>query len=841
MDRIHLLTAFALLGLLALAGCGGGGGGGGGGTTPPPPQTITVSVSPAQVSVPLGGTQPFTATVTGTTNTAVNWSVNNVAGGNATVGTISATGLYTAPQNLPSPASVTVTATSQADATRSGSASATITSDLAVSVSPSNPSVELGAVQTFTATVSGSGNPNRNVNWGVSGSSCTGTACGTINSSGAYTAPQIKPSGTVTVTATSQADGSKTGSTSVTVASSFTISVSGPNEVINAAQAQFTADFTVPAGSNPDRGVTWSVAGAGCAGAACGTIDGTGLYTAPSLAPNPAQVTITATSIADTSKTAAKSVTILAQVFVSVSPSPASVELEKTQQFTATVGGTTNQNVRWDVNGIEGGNSTVGTITQAGLYTAPVILPSPASVTVRAVSQEDTSKTASVSVSLFSTISVGVQPSSAVRAPRRRVAYELTVTNTSNTAVTWRVNDIQGGNSTVGVLCVPGSNPCQSLSVTGPGTSVIEYEAPATVPANPLVTVSATSQADPSRAGQAQVTIVANVSVTVSPSSVTLPVSQQQQFSATVTGTSIQQVSWTLSGTGCSDPGDPCGTITTGGLYTAPVTAPAGNVTITATSVDDPNQSGTATVTIATGAFIRLLTPASTLSGGGEVNFVLKVNGFNFVSTTPGPGSTIVFQGTDKTTTCPNQTECTTFLTRDDVASAGNKSVRIKNPDNSLSNQVNLVVVQSATTEDVIELTSGAPTATGRDISVTEPTSTGAGTSQINMNLIGIRDPVSGSCTARVTPIRITRPASGTSNTRICVRVQNNTGAVTLTISGPATNDIVLKDFLPSETAPEFFFVTVEVSSTTQPGARTLFATDANRNRSALTGAIEVK
>src|SRR5207302_9627902 len=60
-------------------------------------------------------------------NTQVTWQVNTVAGGNATVGTISTAGLYTAPGTVPSPATVTVTAVSVADSTRSASATVTIT------------------------------------------------------------------------------------------------------------------------------------------------------------------------------------------------------------------------------------------------------------------------------------------------------------------------------------------------------------------------------------------------------------------------------------------------------------------------------------------------------------------------------------------------------------------------------------------------------------------------------------------------------------------------------------------------------------------------------------------
>src|SRR5439155_16038186 len=76
------------------------------------------------ISVGAGGTQQFTATVRNTSNTAVTWQVNGVTGGNATVGTISSSGLYTAPA---SPATVTVTAVSQADTTKRAEAHMTET------------------------------------------------------------------------------------------------------------------------------------------------------------------------------------------------------------------------------------------------------------------------------------------------------------------------------------------------------------------------------------------------------------------------------------------------------------------------------------------------------------------------------------------------------------------------------------------------------------------------------------------------------------------------------------------------------------------------------------------
>src|SRR5437762_9316199 len=87
--------------LLLLAGCGGGGSSptnnGGGGGDPAP--NVTVSISPKRAAVSMSSqTQQFTATVTGDSqNRGITWSVDNAAGGNATVGVITSSGLYTPP------------------------------------------------------------------------------------------------------------------------------------------------------------------------------------------------------------------------------------------------------------------------------------------------------------------------------------------------------------------------------------------------------------------------------------------------------------------------------------------------------------------------------------------------------------------------------------------------------------------------------------------------------------------------------------------------------------------------------------------------------------------------
>lgn len=100
----------------------------GGGTSAPPappPVQVTVSVSPNSAQMLPGETQQFTATVTGTANTTVTWSVNGLTGGNSTVGSISTSGLYSAPAPAPA-AAVSVTATSAASASSSGSSAVTV-------------------------------------------------------------------------------------------------------------------------------------------------------------------------------------------------------------------------------------------------------------------------------------------------------------------------------------------------------------------------------------------------------------------------------------------------------------------------------------------------------------------------------------------------------------------------------------------------------------------------------------------------------------------------------------------------------------------------------------------
>lgn len=95
------------------------------------PPSVAVSISPGYSPLVVGQTLQFSATVSGSTNTAVTWQVDGIVGGNATVGTVSSSGLFTAPASVPVPAIVNIAAVSQASQTSSATATLTLEANAA--------------------------------------------------------------------------------------------------------------------------------------------------------------------------------------------------------------------------------------------------------------------------------------------------------------------------------------------------------------------------------------------------------------------------------------------------------------------------------------------------------------------------------------------------------------------------------------------------------------------------------------------------------------------------------------------------------------------------------------
>jgi hypothetical protein len=835
----------ALLLVSSFLGCGGLVGSG---PSQPPPPGVTVGLSPASASVLLGEPQAFTATVGNSTNTAVTWSVNGIAGGNSTIGTISASGVYSSPGDLPASGVVTVQVTSAADNSKSAKAAVTITSDLSVSVSPQVMPVELGATRPFTAAVNSAGNPDRAVTWIVSGNGCAGAACGLVDSSGTYTAPQVltaPPS--VSLTAISIADPSSSGVGTITITSSFSLTLTGPASVNAGAGATYTATLVPAANSNPNRAVSWAVSGSGCNGAACGTISSGGVYTAPSFAPSPPTVQIAASPIADPSKAASVSVAIISIVSVSVSPTAAAVALGSRQAFQAVVTGAQDATVTWDVSGVVGGNATLGTILNSQTnpdnttYTAPQSLPAGGSATARARSNANPSISATATITFTAAITVTLAPATATRAIGRRQTFTVQVDNAANQTVTWQVNGIAGGNSQAGQICVAGSNPCQQILSSNGGS--IDYLAPIGVPSPNPVAVTATSQADSSKSASASVAILPHIVVGVTPGSSTMSSGGQQRFTAAVTGTDNQQVPWNITGAGCASLGA-CGSIDSTGLYIAPQSVPSPNlVDVVATSSEDTSQSGTAMVTISGSPNISALAPSSAYAGSAG-GFTLEISGNNLAISSPGPGSTILVAGTSRTTSCVSSAACTTSLSAADLQTAGNLPVRIQNPDGMLSNTTTFVVLALGSGPDVIPLTPSSPSAAGKDIVVVELSTNGGsgatGNVSLNVAAIGAYTVATSSCTLSGSPVAILRPAAGTTTADLCVfSVSGLDPSFTYTVSGPPVPDITISNREPLGLG--IIHLTLQVPATAALGPRTLFVVNPNQDKAAGSGAIEVR
>jgi len=239
--RRFLWALLAGISLLGLTSCGGGSSGAM--STPGDP---SVMISPTSVTLYCGETQQFTVTVTGLSSSAVVWAVNGVAGGSATTGTITASGLYTCPgRGFTDGTQVTVTATSIVDSTQSASATVTL-KVITISLTPKTASVEIGLTQQFTVTANTPANAS--VTYSVNGFTPGNTTVGTINPLGLYTAPATVPTpAVVTVTATSTIDPALSCSATVTIFSgpatltsvspstigigSFTLTLTGTNFV----------------------------------------------------------------------------------------------------------------------------------------------------------------------------------------------------------------------------------------------------------------------------------------------------------------------------------------------------------------------------------------------------------------------------------------------------------------------------------------------------------------------------------------------------------------------------------------------------------------------------------
>lgn len=270
---------------------------------------ITVTVSPSSAQVQRGGTQQFTATVQNASDPTVTWSVDGVAGGNSTIGTISSTGLYAAPSTA---GQHTVRATSVMDQTKSGSATVAVVSQSPCSPSPS------------TVTI------------------CSPAAGSTVPSPVTFQAVAGAPAGQVITAMRLYIDS----------VAKFTSS----SGTLNTSQALPNGSHSIAINAWTNKGTVFS-----------------------------ARETISV-GVSGPS--------------VTISPRNPSAAPGATVQFSAAVQNSANTSVVWFVDNVQGGNSTSGTISASGLYTAP---PTGGNHTVRVALATQTAVSDSTTVTVTTT------------------------------------------------------------------------------------------------------------------------------------------------------------------------------------------------------------------------------------------------------------------------------------------------------------------------------------------------------------------------------------------------------------------------------------------------------
>ena len=335
-----------------------------------------------------------------------------------------------------------------------------------------------------------------------------------------------------------------------------------------------------------------------------------------------------------------------------VTPGNATLRGGDNQTFTAKINGAAAP-VSWSVNGVAGGNSSVGMITAAGVYTAPEFPPSPNTIAIGAVATADATKKANVSLTLNNP---APQITSAAPTSIPVGAFNLTV---------------NGMHFATGAAIGFGST-----TLTATRVSSTQLTAAGTATSGQVGNISITvKNPDPGTISSGSVTaqIVASsgISVQIAPATVTLRGGALQSFTPTVTGTTNQSVTWSVNNQAGGT--SVLGFITAAGAYQAPPMAPNPNtITVTATSVADPTKSATSTVTA--------LNPIPVLTGVnpnsvGVGGFLIAVTGSGFVN-----GSKVNFGGQALTTTFVSATNLTATGTAT-ASQTGSVQVTVTNPD----------------------------------------------------------------------------------------------------------------------------------------------------------------
>ncbi|MBZ5729371.1 MAG: Ig-like domain-containing protein, partial [Acidobacteriia bacterium] len=285
-----------------------------------------------------------------------------------------------------------------------------------------------------------------------------------------------------------------------------------------------------------------------------------------------------------------------------VVPTTVNLWSSQKQQFLGRAGDPYNAELLWTLT-----PASAGSITAAGLYTAPAMITTLQTVTVTATDAAVPAWFTTATVVLHPPVSLSLAPVSVNLTSAQTRQFTATLTNDAGTGVTWSLSPVGKG----------------SISATG------LYTAPADI-YTPGQTVILTATAVDGHIATATIALVPAAMVSVTPTTATLGPSEMQQFTARVTGAWNTGVTWSINPAGM-------GTITSAGVYTAPSSITANtNVTITATSVANPDATASAALTLspASPSVSVAVTPSTAALTNGQTQ--------QFAATVAGAGNTAV-------------------------------------------------------------------------------------------------------------------------------------------------------------------------------------------------------
>ena len=287
----------------------------------------------------------------------------------------------------------------------------------------------------------------------------------------------------------------------------------------------------------------------------------------------------------------------------------------------SSVDGSSNQGVAW--------SSTVGQVTQAGMFTAPA---TKGPLTLQATSVADPASTAQIQVFVDDDEAASGSANQANRttaaAPSSGIWPSSMTLQVGQSAMLLGF----GGNPADLRWALDEGNLAGSISSQGSvlGFALARYQAPA---AGGIFHASLSSVVDSTVHARAKIIVrgKGQISVVVLPSSASLLTNQSRTFAAQVTGTSNHAVNWSASS----------GSINSAGAYTAPATP--GTAIVRATSVADATKFGEATVTVNTApqppSISSFIATPSTLTVGQSSVLSWIVSGATSLSLDNGVGT----------------------------------------------------------------------------------------------------------------------------------------------------------------------------------------------------------